>query len=303
MTAYFSLKSQVMPIPRIPAKHRHPELPAGYEHPGQWLEELRRDADKKPREIEDLTGAYGEQYRLERTYLSKLENGTRKPFQFGAKKLEALRAVYGYDRTEWERRLGITIPRGAYLENTVPNTARTSRLNEDQRQAQFKALEEVFRDAANMTRVPYWGTGAGPSVSDEEPEGEIAVEDSILERYPNMLVQRVVGRCMEPDYPEGHFAYVVPDPYAAEFTDVLIWFAGNGRVIKRLVKFSDDGDHLVYQRHPEPGETQVFRAPVGSIIIGRVIDVRRGRPPRVSRREIIDAITEENPELLDELDL
>jgi transcriptional regulator with XRE-family HTH domain len=103
-------------MPRSTEKPRVPNPPRGYKHIGEWLKELRDDAVKSLRDVEEMTVLYGVEYRLERTYLQKLEKNERTPSQIGKKKLEALRLVYRQNLEDWEDRLGITIPPGARLE-------------------------------------------------------------------------------------------------------------------------------------------------------------------------------------------
>jgi hypothetical protein len=93
-----------------------PELPQGYSHPGQWIEDLMQDQDLVPREVEEKTAAFGRDYRIERSYLARILSNKREITSVGHKKLEALRVALRRDRSEWQRRLGIEIPNAAKLE-------------------------------------------------------------------------------------------------------------------------------------------------------------------------------------------
>jgi hypothetical protein len=57
---------------------------------------------------------------------------------------------------------------------------------------------------------------------------------------------------------------------------------------------------VLYQTNPPTGERNVLVAPIGSIILGVVVDVIRGGVPRRSAREIWHAMEKQLPDLLDE---
>jgi Peptidase S24-like len=287
-------------MPRVISEKRTPELPAGYTHVGQLLEDWRKDTDLKPREVEEATAAISEDRKVERSYISKLETGSRTPHQLSMKRLEALRVVYKIDREFFERSLGVVIPRGAQLE-PVSFNATAPRLSTAMMAAQVNARSEALADMMPVLGKPVYASGSGPSFLDEEPEGEIGIPQTYLERYPNLMVQRIHGTSMEPDFPNGHYALVVPDMALATSTSaVCVWLSDNGRVIKYLGEAREDGDHVLYQTNPPTGERNVLVAPVGSIILGVVVDVIRGGVPRRSAREIWHAMEKQLPDLLDE---
>ena len=288
-------------MPRVISEKRPPELPAGFSQVSQLLEDWRKDADLKPREVEEATAAIAEDRKVERSYISKLETGSRTPHQLSMKRLEALRIVYRIDRAYFERSLGVMIPRGAQLE-PASFSNKSQRLSASMIAAQLEAQNDVLADLVPVVKTPVHASGTGPSFLDEEPEGEIGVPQTYLERYPNLMVQRIHGTSMEPDFPNGHYALVVPDMALATTTSaVCVWLSDNGRVIKYLGESREDGDHVLYQTNPSPGEQNVFFAPVGSIILGVVVDVIRGGVPRRSVREIWNAIEEQLPALLEHI--
>ena len=199
------------------------------------------------------------------------------------------------------RSLGVMIPRGAQLE-PASFSSKSQRLSASMIAAQLEAQNDALADLVPVVRTPVHASGTGPSFLDEEPEGEIGVPQTYLERYPNLMVQRIHGTSMEPDFPNGHYALVVPDMALATTTSaVCVWLSDNGRVIKYLGESREDGDHVLYQTNPSPGEQNVFFAPVGSIILGVVVDVIRGGVPRRSVREIWNAIEEQLPALLEHI--
>jgi transcriptional regulator with XRE-family HTH domain len=176
-----------------------------------------------------------------------------------------------------------------------------SKLSEPQRWAQTRALEDARDEARPGSWEPVYGAGFGPAVTDEQPEGEIWVDEETKRRYPGLIFNRIKGTCLEPDYPDNWIACIVPDPgLATSGSPVLVWWAGNGRVVKYLIESREDGDHKLYQPNPAEGETKTLYAPVGSQILGVVVDVRRGGSKKASMREMVEAIADERPDWLEE---
>ena len=66
---------------------------------------------------------------------------------------------------------------------------------------------------------------------------------------------------------------------------------------KRRIHPREDGDHLLFQPNPPSGQGKLFFAPVGSSILGVIVDVKReiqpGRARRASQRDVIAALEEE----------
>lgn len=281
------------PMPRRLLPQRRPELPRGIKHPGEWLENLRLDLDLKPREVEERTAAFGEPYRVDRTYLSRIESGEREPARVGGKKLEALRAVYRIPRDEFERRTGVSIPRGAHLDAA-------DGASDAQRAAQNRALEEARAEAAPWSTSPVYSTGAGRKYSeDEDPVGVDLTLEELERRFPNVLRVRVEGDCLEPLIHEGATVYVVPEPaLAAAGHPVLVWFAGNGRKLGFLFEPRPDGDHVLIQTNPMAGEKRVVVAPVGSTIIGPVVRIVEPDVPALRAREMYETVMREAPAVL-----
>jgi SOS-response transcriptional repressor LexA len=108
--------STFQPMPKFVNNLALPNLPQGYAHAGQWIEDIRRDLNLSPKELEVNTNALGEGRRIERSYYERIESGAREPWRVSLEKLEALRVVLRQDRPVWEERLGVTIPSGVYLE-------------------------------------------------------------------------------------------------------------------------------------------------------------------------------------------
>ncbi len=115
MNSAFTFSAHTI-MPRFIDNPSTPNLPQGYKHSGQWVEDIRRDLNLSPKEIEANTDALGDGRRIERSYYERIESGAREPWRVSLEKLEALRVVLRQDRPLWEERLGITIPSGVYLE-------------------------------------------------------------------------------------------------------------------------------------------------------------------------------------------
>ena len=175
-----------------------------------------------------------------------------------------------------------------------------SRLTPAQRATQLQVLDEARQESRPGEMRPVYNTGYGPSFMDEESEGEMLVEAEMLEKYPNLTLHRIVGSCLEPDYPNGWISYVVPDPaLAVQGSPVLVWLSDNGRVVKHLISSKPDGDHVLFQPNPPEHESEIIHAPVGSVILGVVIDVRRGRAKNASLRAMYESLKRNAPELLE----
>ncbi|NJK43363.1 MAG: hypothetical protein HC933_03085 [Pleurocapsa sp. SU_196_0] len=260
---------------------------------------MRLDADISPREIEEKTLAYGLDHRLERSYYERIESNQRAPSSVGVRRLEALRVVLRQNRDVWAERTGIDIPTGARLDPDVFEV-RISKLTTEQIDAQRTAIRDSYHDMQPVVKLPVYAAGTGPSHLDEEPEGEIGVPQSYVDRYPNLMVQRIHGSSMEPDYMDGWYALVVPDvALASTGSPVLVWLSDNGRVVKYLVETREDGDHVLLQTNPPRDQLNVFQAPLGSAILGVVVDVIKGNVPKRSVREIWSLVSEQMPQLLE----
>jgi transcriptional regulator with XRE-family HTH domain len=142
----------------------------------------------------------------------------------------------------------------------------------------------------DLIEVDYYRTGAGPAIEEDQPAGRIFVPAQYGDHRKAMFV-RVDGDCMVPLYPVGWYAVVIPDmalwhPGA----DALVWLANNGRKLCKVVEVREDGDHWLWQSNPPPGEDHHLLAPVGSRVLGVVIDCVRGGPSRLTSRELADLL-------------
>ena len=259
---------------------------------GAFLKTRRKALKLTQAQVADRIGAPNN------AYYSTLESG-RIDFRRSSKYLPKLLEVLSITQREAREHLGLD-----YITLTDQNTRLQS--NDDRVPLEVRALgDKVMRDfrslAMPMIETPFVKAGAGPSFLEEDVAGTIHLEPDIIERYPNCRVFQIEGECMEPDYPDGWFAIVLPEAGLAEFgSDVLVWLSDNGRAIKRLLQSREEGDHVLYQLRPPVGQSRVFTAPLGSRIMGVVVDVRRGGRPKVSKRALYAAISEHMPQLLDD---
>ena len=231
-------------------------------------------------------------------YYSTLESG-RIDFRRSTKYLPRLLEVLGISSAEARVHLGLEYI--TLVSSDVQAIGNASKIPLELRTLGEKAIREFRALAEPLIEKAFVKAGAGPSFLEEDEAGTIFIEPEILERYPNCRVFQIEGDCMEPDYPNGWFAIVLPEPGLAEFgSDVLVWLSDNGRVLKRLLQSREDGDHVLFQLKPPVGQTQVFTTPLGSRIMGVVVDVRRGGKPKVSKRVLYSAISEFMPQLLED---
>ena len=230
-------------------------------------------------------------------YYSTLESG-RIDFRRSTKYLAKMLEVLGISSSEAREHLGldyITLLGDDVQQNNSSLIPAAVRAMGDQAMREFRA------EASALVEVPYHKAGAGPNFLEEDEAGTIFVDPEILRRYPNSRWFQIVGDCMEPDYPNGWFAAILPEPGLAEFgSDVLVWFSDDGRSVKRLLQSREDGDHVLYQLRPNVGQTNLLTAPVGSRILGVVVDIQRGGRPKISKRALYDAISEHMPQLLED---
>jgi transcriptional regulator with XRE-family HTH domain len=228
--------------------------------------------------------------------ISRLETGKRDIASMDAEKFVAYAHALGLSASDLAQRLGLE-------EGQWQSVGRPARIPQEVWERGLEELQAFRSELSELVPVPVFVTGAGPSsFDDESPESNLltpANDKLVFGRQASYV--RIEGKCMEPEWPEGWLALVEPDPARAEVgTTVLVWMPQEGRRLKRLVQWSDDGDHVLFQRNPPGGGKQVFRAPVGSVILGVATDLRRGRPPSVKLRELSAAIGRDMPELLDE---
>jgi hypothetical protein len=255
------------------------------------MRELGKSANRVAAESSGSDGSS-----VSQAYVSGLLDGKYRLYRADRSKLRALARGLDWTVNDLVRATGISRD-GVGLEPEAANLQRPAQSRRVPKAVAAKGDQEesAFRAEVRPARlVPYYGAGAGPFRDDEESAGALAITDDFLDRYPNGLFFRINGKCMEPDWPEGWFASVIPDPALANRGSVVVvWLADNGRSLKRLYEAREDGDHILYQDNPPPGQGHVVVAPVGSRILGVAIDVRRGRPAPFSLRKMDDAVRQE----------
>ena len=290
--------------------------PPGIEGPfiqqGRVLRARREAMPVPPKE--KTQSAFCKHLGFSQAYLGRLERGLENLPNHDLSWFEKMAPAYGWTTLEMLEALGISYVKSAEPSALSIEQKAQRKLDQAYQSAIIqRGLEERdgFRRNANVRfhKFKYLDAGAGPPNSTEQPAGEVWLEDDgFFEKYPQGHYFKIDGTCMEPEYPNGWYAAVVPEPSLAyPRAPILIWFHDDGRSVKYLVQWREDGDHLLYQPNPSLGERRLFYAPVGSSILGVVLDVKReiqpGRARRVSQRDVLAALREEMPGLLDELEL
>ena len=300
------------------ASHRMRKYPPGVEGPfiqfGRVLR-LRREAMPVPPK-EKTQSAFCKHLGFSQAYLGKLERGMENLPNFDLSWFERMAPAYGWTALEMLEAMGIPYvkasePTATSLEQEAQRKQEALEQEARTDQAQ-RGLEERerFRHTASVRfrKVSYLDAGAGPPDIGEQIAGEVWLDDAgFLDKHPNGHYFKIEGHCMEPEYPNGWFAAVVPDAgLVYPRAPILIWFHDDGRAVKYLVQWREDGDHLLYQPNPPEGEKKLFFAPPGSSILGVVMDVKReiepGRARRASQWDVIAALEEEMPELLGKIE-
>jgi Helix-turn-helix domain len=268
----------------------------------------RREAMPVPPK-EKTQSAFCKHLGFSQPYLGRLERGLENLPNHDLSWFEKMAPAYGWTTLGMLEALGIP-----YVKNQQPTvlTLEQEAQRKLEAEAQWRETaiqrghEETqrFRQSAGVRfrKAPYLDAGGGPPNVSEQPAGEIWLEDDgFLDKHPNGHYFKIDGQCLEPEYPNGWFAAVVPDPALAyPRAPILIWFQDDGRAVKYLVQWREDGDHLLFQPNPPSGQGKLFFAPVGSSILGVIVDVKREIQPG---RAVIAALEEEMPELLGELEL
>jgi SOS-response transcriptional repressor LexA len=296
MSVYTQNWGQFMP-PRPKSNGVKPIVPHGFKSFGDWLENLRLDADISPRQIEEQTSSYGLERRIERSYYERIESNQRQPEKVGPKRLEALRVVLKQNRDVWTERTGIECPTGARLEPENFNIS-ISRITPEIRDSMQSAIRQFQDELSEPNYQPVYSSGAGgPFRDDEDPVEHVNFPRSITDRYPNALFMRVDGSCLEPDVPMGHYAVILPDAgLATAGSMVCIWFSDNGRKFAYLFESHEEGDHIIVQTNPP----RTIVTPVGSVILGVVVDLYAPpSAPKLKARALYSIIAETAPHLLE----
>ena len=229
---------------------------------------------------------------ISQAFISQLERGEKNLANYSLDWFERYAALYGWTTEEMLESLELHV-----LDGKVRPTraTETSGIPREERSILFR-------------RIPFYGDATTPLESKSPPAGDAWLEDDgFLETHPNGYYFRIPDARMEPHFPEGWLAAVVPDAKLAQSrSPVLVWLSSGSRVVRYLVQAEGDGTHVLYQANPDVGERRVIVAPVGSRMLGVVVDVKRevepSRAPRLSSREIAAALAEEMPDLLESVE-
>jgi transcriptional regulator with XRE-family HTH domain len=221
---------------------------------------------------------------LSQRTVSDVEQGKTSPLDLTTQRVIALARGLNWSPREMQEATGLNLGFSAGLAGVPASVLKRG----DREVEDF--LTEPQHD---LVEVPYYRTGAGPAIEEDQPAGTIRVSRDQQAKYPRAMYVRVDGDCMVPLYPVGWFAVVIPDlalwhPGA----DALVWLAGNGRKLCKVIETREDGDHWCWQPNPAPGEDRHFLAPVGSRVLGVAIDCVRGGPHRLTSRELADLLRE-----------
>ncbi len=274
---------------------------------------------RERREILKLTQtALAKRIGISQSFLGRLERGLENLPNYDLAWFVRLAPSYDWTLEEMLEALGIGVlkisPQHTSLNQLISDQLDTKRSRNstsmaDLRRRGDEELAALRREPTGLVEIEYYTAGAGASLGsdEEEPEGRAIVPNTrFLEKYPNGKYVQVSGNCMEPLYPEGWFVAVIPEPGLADYrSPVLVWFSDNGRKVKYLIQAREEGDHILLQLNPPPNERRIVRAPIGSRILGVVVEVlppiHPGHAPKLRRGEIEAIIAEEEPELLEEL--
>jgi hypothetical protein len=260
---------------------------------GRVLTERREAAPSIPDE-ERSQKRFAKRLGVSQSFLSQLERGEKNLANYSLAWFERYSPFYGWTRDEMLAALE--------LEDAGNGKVRPTRATE---------LSGVVTEERTVVfrRVPYFEDGAEP-IERRTPHDTKAwlEDDGFLEAHPNGYYFKIADENMEPHFPKGWLAAVVPDPKLAQpRSPVLVWFSSGKRVVRYLVQKDADGTLTVYQPSPSGSEQRIHIAPTGSRVLGVVVDVKREIEPsrtiRVSSREIAAALAEDMPELLDTVDL
>ena len=230
---------------------------------------------------------------VSQAFIGQLERGHHNLANYGRDWLEKTAPHYEWTIEEMLEALG--------LERGASETAQALRGTP----SSLERREDLIR----FIKVPYVDEHADSSRTDGETTGEVWLEDDgFFAKHPNGLFFRIGDLCMEPYLPEAWFAAVILEPALAyPRSPVLVWLSTGRRVVRYLVRLDGRGEHLLYQPNPPVGGKRLEHAPPGSKVLGVVVDVKREvRPDRVlrlSHRELVAALEEERPDLLEEVEL
>jgi transcriptional regulator with XRE-family HTH domain len=226
---------------------------------------------------------------ISQTFFSQLERGEKNLANYGLDWFQRYAPLYGWTTEEMLEALELQIIDGKVRPSRATETSGIPR---EERSILFR-------------RIPFHEDGETPLESKSLPAGEVWLEDDgFLETHPNGYYFRISDARMEPHFPEGWLAAVVPDAKLAQSrSPVLVWLSSGSRAVRYLVQAEGDGAYVLYQANPGVGERRVIVAPTGSRVLGVVVDVKRevepSRAPRLSSREIAAALAEEMPDLLE----
>ncbi len=231
--------------------------------------------------------AFAARMGVSQSYLGQLERGIVNLGNYDLGWFERNAPFYGWSKDDMLAALGIDLIRGVKLAPQV-----------------HRAREERF---VRFGKVPFFGSDAPDSDVLGVPAGEAWLEDDgFLRKHPHGYYVRIDDDHLEPQFPKGWFAAVVPDAALAQpKMPVLVWLEGR-RLVRYLLRI-DGAEILLFQSNPPPNESRVLVAPSRVQVLGVVVDIKRevqtGRVPRLTTREIMAVLELERPDLLEELDL
>jgi DNA-binding XRE family transcriptional regulator len=234
---------------------------------------------------------------VSQAFIGQLERGHHNLAKYGRDWFEKTAPHFGWTLEEMLSALGLE------QGNSQLNHSQVDLVS-----GQSVAHVERREDLLRFIKVPYFAEGAD-SVRTDDASGEVWLEDAgFLSKHPNGLFFKLGDPCLEPLLPEHWFAAVVLEPALAyPRSPVLLWLSVGRRVVRYLVRWDERGEHLYYQPNPPIGGRRLEHAPPGSRVLGVVVDVQREvRPDRVlrlSQRELMAALVEERPDLLEDVEL
>jgi transcriptional regulator with XRE-family HTH domain len=220
---------------------------------------------------------------VSQSFLGQLERGQVNLPNYDLGWFERNAAFYGWSTDEMLVALGIQLIRGVRL---APSAT--------------QAREERI---VRLSKLPYFEAEASHPDALGAASGEAWLEDDgFLAKYPKGYYVRIVDDHLEPHFPKGWFAAVLPDAaLAMPKMAVLVWINGQ-RLVRYLLR--QDGDELVLY---QPRSATRVIVTSEAKLLGAVIDVKREirpeRVPRLSTKEIVAVLAEERPDLLEQLEL
>lgn len=247
-----------------------PSLPQGYKHVGQWLEDIRKDLNLSPKDIENKTASLGDGRRIERSYYERIESGAREPWRVGSEKIEALRIVLRRDRTEWETRLGVITPSGVFLE---PSSFLDSVSYPNEKYAALQHPNQTI--AHNIVDDPDYDWYPIYSFASASLDATLGSEPFIVDyrrlekvRMPyGYTIFRVQGDSMQPTLYDGEDIRVDTTNIKLSDDDIYLLAIPHGQVCVKRVRYLD-GEWWMFSDHPDQKMYRPQRVIEGTVIRG-----------------------------------